>query len=488
LARSALIAQSTSVLAVITTISRILISFFPLGTIAAFKTVRGVRWLSDDAQTPTVGPEAYEFCRMWCADERAVKPTRSDSRLLLAADLDAEGAIPLSDGRRAWSYPLRAGGRSAKWAKYIDPRLLREDPEGEFRGIRERAKYNMLINRRFFLPPLPASSIPYFDRLEPRVKSEVNDLRRYWVSLHAFKDQLFWARLGVFALLLLPCFLLTSVYVCALERVPFTGRWRIILLTAEEEDQISTSLAGTNWFKSVINLLTTPQAPAPPVLPLSDWRWRWVESTLRRLEDGVLASAAADDAGTEDVWGKPGDLCPPPCKYPLRPRPRVASRLHSALPGGDAQSGKEHLELGPPFSLMLMEKDERNAFSYGFGGKGAGGVVVFTGLLDDILAEGEGEGSVSPPKKPPKSGIFGAMFSASKAMPPHHPAQPQPTEDQTLHLASVLAHEMGHLLLSHHLETLSQQQVLWPSLLGLSMDMIRAFIWPFTYVSAWGTS
>jgi hypothetical protein len=39
---------------------------------------------------------------------------------------------------------------------------------------------------------------------------------------------------------------------------------------------------------------------------------------------------------------------------------------------------------------------------------------------------------------------------------------------------------MGHLLLSHHLETLSQQQVLWPSLLGLSVDLTRAFIWPLT--------
>jgi hypothetical protein len=43
---------------------------------------------------------------------------------------------------------------------------------------------------------------------------------------------------------------------------------------------------------------------------------------------------------------------------------------------------------------------------------------------------------------------------------------------------------MGHLLLSHHLETLSQQQVLWPSVLGFSMDLVRAFIWPFTWVAA----
>jgi hypothetical protein len=146
------------------------------------------------------------------------------------------------------------------------------------------------------------------------------------------------------------------------------------------------------------------------------------------------------------------------------------SHLHSSLPGGEPSSGKEHLELGPPYSLLLMQKDERNAFSYGFGGKGAGGVVVFTGLLDDILQHGR-----AAEIKPEPRGFFASLFGS----PPPVRSQ-EPTEEQTLHLACVIAHEMGHLLLSHHLETLSQQQVLWPSMLGFSMDLIRAFIWPFT--------
>lgn len=415
---------------------------------------------------------------MWCNGERAIKPTREELRLLLEADLDSQGAILLPDGRQAWAYPRNPRMSSPKYRKYIDPKVLREDPDGEFTGFKERAKLGILASARFFLPPLPPASISYFEALSPDVQTQVTALRRYWVSLHAFKDQLFWSRIVVFSLLILPCLLLCGVYAFALERVPFTGRWRIILLTAEDEDKISSSLAGPNWYKSVINLLTTPEAPAPPVLPLTDWRWRWVEGVLRRLEDGIIAAVAAAEAGEPDAWeATPGGLSPPASKYPLRPRPRVSTRLHSVLPGGDPQSGQEHLELGPPFSLMLMEKADRNAFSYGFGGKGAGGIVVFTGLLDDVLAHDQTVLPEEPIPAKKAGGIFGGLFST----PDSRPAPVfRPSEEQELHLACVLAHEMGHLLLSHHLETLSQQQVLWPSLLGLTMDLIRAFIWPLT--------
>jgi Zn-dependent protease with chaperone function len=425
---------------------------------------------------PNVSAEAEEFWRMWCAGERAVKPTLADCRAVIASNLDADGTIPLPGGRKAWLY-LNPWQHQERFKRYIDPKNIREELENDKRSMVERRTLRVMSNMRFLFPPLPAASISYYDRLDPSVQAEVNQLRRYWISLGAFKDQLFWSRLVVVGLLFLPCLLLAGVYICALERVPFTGRWRIILLTAEEEDKISTSLAGTNWYKSVINLLTTPEAPAPPILPLTDWRWGWVQTTLRTLEDGVVAAVAAAEAGVDDTAAGFDGYRPSSTKYPLKPRPRVSSRLHSALPGGDPQSGQEHLELGPPFSLMLLQKDERNAFSYGFGGKGAGGVVVFTGLLDDILAHDQAEEAVAEQQKP--TGVFGGLFS-SPSPPRKAKRRTEPTEEQTLHLASVLAHEMGHLLLSHHLETLSQQQVLWPSLLGLSMDLIRAFIWPFT--------
>lgn len=141
--------------------------------------------------------------------------------------------------------------------------------------------------------------------------------------------------------------------------------------------------------------------------------------------------------------------------------------LHSALSGGDSDWGKEQPVTGSPYSLVLLGQDERKAFSYGFGEQGASGRVLFTGLLDGILT--------IPPPSPLEGGFFSSIFGTPA------PSQvSRPTEAQTLHLACVLAHEMGHLLLSHHLETLSQQRVLWPSILGLAVDVVRAFTWPST--------
>ena len=106
-------------------------------------------------------------------------------------------------------------------------------------------------------------------------------------------------------------------------------------------------------------------------------------------------------------------------------------------------------------------------------------MVLYTGLLDQILSSGP----VQEPPNPQTSsngvgGLFSGLFSSPKNL--IAKSTTQPTEQQTLQLASVLAHEMGHLILSHHLETLSQQQVLWPSVLGLGLDLTRAFIWPIT--------
>ena len=116
-----------------------------------------------------------------------------------------------------------------------------------------------------------------------------------------------------------------------------------------------------------------------------------------------------------------------------------------------------------PYSLLLLDKSDANAFSYGFGGKGAGGIVLFTGILDAILSE-----SADPP--PPRR--WQDVFSS--------PSNPRPSAKQDMHLATILAHEMGHLMLSHHLESLSQQQVLWPSFLNFTMDIVRGILWPVT--------
>ena len=463
--------QSASLLTVITTISRILISFFPLGTIAAFRRARISKWLADEGRKPTACPEAEEFWLMWCDGEKYIRLTNDDARDVLQGELLPDGSVRDQKGRIAWGpdNPLFERGRRAeKYRKYLDPAVLRTDPDTRNNQWKQ---LSYIKSSRYYMPPLPEASERYYAELDPKVREEVDQLRRYWVSLRGFKDKLRMSRWIMMTFFILPGILLLGVYIAALERTPFTGRWRIILLTPDEEDSISTSLAGPNWYTSVINLLTTAEAPAPPIVPLSDWRWSWTQSVLLRLEQGVVSAAQENAAGRPTTWPESLETIPPPSKYPLRPRPRLMSHLHSSLPGGERSSGKEHLELGPPYSLLLMQKDERNAFSYGFGGKGAGGVVVFTGLLDDILRHGQEE---EAPQVEPR-GFFGSLFGGTPVV-----RRQEPTEEQTLHLACVLAHEMGHLLLSHHLETFSQQQVLWPSLLGFSMDLVRAFIWPFT--------
>jgi Zn-dependent protease with chaperone function len=137
-------------------------------------------------------------------------------------------------------------------------------------------------------------------------------------------------------------------------------------------------------------------------------------------------------------------------------------------------SGKEHLQVGPPFSLLILSKEEANAFSYGFGGKGAGGIVVYTGLLDSILASDEAMLTI------PHTRSLWQWFQSFVAGRPANPLRRQTTEEQDFQLAAVLAHELGHLLLSHHLETLSSRQVLWPSIIGLGTDIIRVVVWPIT--------
>ncbi|KAK4689275.1 hypothetical protein P7C73_g816, partial [Tremellales sp. Uapishka_1] len=459
--------QSTSLLTIATAVSRVLISFFPLTTLAQFHISRGVYWLAAESQKPNASAEAEEFHKMWCQDEKGIKMTATIAPDYLRGTIMEDGGLRSTSGHGPVAYPIPLPPYMTR-KKYDET-----DQLAVLKGGNERKAIHYLRRLRFFLPPLPPASVRYYDELAPEQRREVDALRRYWVSLKMFKDRLWITRLFLVGLLLFPMLLLSGVYLAGLERVPLTGRWRLILLTPEEEDAISTSLAGSNWYRSVINLLTTSDHPAPPVVPFDDWRWLWVQGTLRKLEAAVVAECQ----GQSPPITTPSRISPPPPAHPIKTRPRMSSTLHGALPGGDANSGQEHLELGPPYSFLLMEKDERNAFSYGFGGKGAGGVVVFTGLLDSILSE-----HLPAPEtaSPPSSQSFFASIFSPAPIETRRTQTPQPTEEQTLHLACVLAHEMGHLLLSHHLETLSQQQVLWPSVLGFTMDLVRAFIWPLT--------
>ncbi|WWC62155.1 uncharacterized protein I303_104747 [Kwoniella dejecticola CBS 10117] len=481
------ILKGTSILTAATAFSRILISFFPIGTIAAFKMARAGKWLERDVVEPEVSEESKEFWKMWCEDEKYIGLTKEDAETFYEQDTDYNDAGAMENNKGQVAYPVpfphSRFRRGASDKDGLSPKECRKFSKDKRHAI------HWIRKGHFFIPPLPPAAKVSWEELNPVQQNEVFSLRRYWLGLRVFKA---WYRRSRWIMMIvfgLPFLVLTSVYLAGLERVPLTGRWRLILLTPEEEDTISNSLAGPNWYKSVINLLTTPEAPAPPIIPPNDWRWNWVQSTLTKLENAVLIDCPhiPDQAKSIIIANSSSTpiIPPPPAYHPISPRPRVSSRLHSVLPGGEPHSGQEHLELGPPYNLMLMEKSEENAFSYGFGGKRAGGIVVFTGLLDMLLRQKPNSTEVAgsqDTRQPAQSrGFFSSIFGSPSTPARRTPTQQQPTEEQTLQLACVLAHEMGHLLLSHHLETLSQQQVLWPSVLGLTMDLVRAFIWPFTW-------
>jgi hypothetical protein len=260
----------------------------------------------------------------------------------------------------------------------------------------------------------------------------------------------------------------------------------MILLSPEEEDEIATQLAGSGWYRAVGEIIS--KHGPPKIVPPSDWRYAWVRDTLRSLE--AVIPKLGDERSLAPVWLERGDddvPLPPPTEYPLRPRPRAAEYVRQLM--HSSWSAPSHVIAGPPYSLIVVDDpDARNAFSYGFGPDGAGGIVVFSGFLDDILsknAASRAAGSAVAASSQPSAGgsslwsrLFGGIFSAPPTQQPaqHH----HPTPEQTADLAILLAHELSHLVLSHHLETLSSLTIFVPGVLSLLSDFIRALVFPVT--------
>lgn len=213
--------------------------------------------------------------------------------------------------------------------------------------------------------------------------------------------------------------------------------------------------------------------------------------TWRRLE-AVVPLLQHNQVDVEEKFGKfakEGSSIPypGPSKYPLTPRPRATTLLHELPPTPhDPHTHKEpeppldhppHTQLGPPYSLLLVDRsDSANAFSYGFGPDGGGGVVVFTGFLDTILK------SSPPPEPAPEVPQQRPLLSYFTGSTPPAPVPFKPTEEQTAQLAILLAHELSHLILSHHLETLSSGTILIPTMVGMLADVARTLAFPFTMV------
>jgi hypothetical protein len=119
-----------------------------------------------------------------------------------------------------------------------------------------------------------------------------------------------------------------------------------------------------------------------------------------------------------------------------------------------------------------------NAFSYGFGPDGGGGIVVYSGFLDEILSRAPPEYEIVAPEPQSSSlwsSLVGGIFGA-----PSPPTHPVPTASQTAELAILLSHELSHLVLSHHLETLSSATIIIPTIMSMASDIIRVVIFPFT--------
>ena len=213
------------------------------------------------------------------------------------------------------------------------------------------------------------------------------------------------------------------------------------------------------------------------MIPYHDWRYQWVQDTLRQLENAI--PILQKEQFLEPEWLKRGPQdspLPPPAEYPLRPRPRASEYLRAWC---EIQCSRKvqpapHAIPGPPYSLVVVDKPEAsNAFSYGFGPDGGGGVVVYSGFLDNVLSR-----TPSTPSPPAPSPWFSSLFGPSRQPPP----RPVPTPEQTSELAILLAHELAHLILSHHLETLSSATIILPGVLSIVTDTIRAFLFPITMI------
>lgn len=139
-----------------------------------------------------------------------------------------------------------------------------------------------------------------------------------------------------------------------------------------------------------------------------------------------------------------------------------------------------HAIPGPPYSLLVVDKPgASNAFSYGFGPDGGGGVVVYSGFLDDILSRSYEKTKQS---SPPKGTSWWSYLFGGLSAPPPPPSHPTPSPEQTSELAILLAHELAHLVLSHHLETLSSVNIFVPGVLSIVSDVLRVVVFPITMV------
>ncbi|TFK27131.1 hypothetical protein FA15DRAFT_614319 [Coprinopsis marcescibilis] len=274
-------------------------------------------------------------------------------------------------------------------------------------------------------------------------------------------------------LLFVPFTVFWATILASLEKTPLTGRWRTILLSPEEEDEIADQLQGQGWFNAVQNVLA--QEGDPRIIPTHDWRYEWVRNTLLRLTTSI--DILADELNRAPDWihlGPDDPPLPPPAEHPLRPRPRAADMLRHLCGTFTSRPSSSPRPREPDnFNIVLVDSPhESNAFSYGFWPNGGSGIVIYSGFIDDIFARRPLE-FVTPPDERSWFAKFFGVYAPPQPL-------PAPTEEQTKDLAVLLAHELSHLVLTHHLESLSSGTIVVPGALSVLADIFRVVIFPIT--------
>jgi len=98
--------------------------------------------------------------------------------------------------------------------------------------------------------------------------------------------------------------------------------------------------------------------------------------------------------------------------------------------------------------------------------------------LDEVLSKDTSNNAISR-SLPEEISWWSYLFGSFTSSPPTA-AHPLPTSEQTSELAILLAHELSHLVLSHHLETLSSANIIVPGVFSIISDTVRALIFPLT--------
>jgi hypothetical protein len=107
-----------------------------------------------------------------------------------------------------------------------------------------------VIKRSLFkklMKHLPVSEHPTLANMHKHMQSSINFIN-----------------VALWGLLIIPGSLFIATLLASLERTPITGRWRLILLSPEEEKGVATDLAGEGWRDAVANILTEGETEPLP--------------------------------------------------------------------------------------------------------------------------------------------------------------------------------------------------------------------------------